>query len=943
MLEAGTILQKRYLIISKIGQGGMGTVYQAKDERLGVKVALKETVVSGEALEKAFEREAKLLAKLRHPVLPVVSDYFFENASQYLVMQYIEGKDLGQLLAERGAFSLVEVLTWAGRLLDALDYLHTQQPPIIHRDIKPNNLKLTDRGEIILLDFGLAKGSATVLPNTTNNSSSSVYGYTPHYAPIEQIEGTGTDARSDVYALAATLYHLLTGVKPPDAMPRVLSLINGQGDPLRPAHKINPKVPTPISDALTVALSQKRDERPADAAAMRSILEEAIKISNDPSLLNLLNPTVRLSNGQTSEQSPLNTTKLESSSELPTLVKTEKVIGADFEGEIKRSGVGTNAQIKAQETQLATQANSTVTREIPEEKTSKLPFVLAIASVFVIAFGLIVGLFFWNPKPINIKVVAVDAFNASKNKNQPTLLSAKEILSKGLDEPRYFEFMADAGEIKFILNNVSNGAAVSIEVFDKDYKALRYKDNSTNLYVNSVSYTNEQVEGAILNPTKQKIILKLSNTYPDNIRAYRLRLIGSINLLPASRKENANALAALESEFKDRDEPTPLATNEILRSGSEKQLYYVFGADAGEIKLTLDVISNGANVEVKVFDSNSKPLLYEDGTASFSLSSTYYKHEKNSVTVRNPAKQNLLLRISNVYPENLKAYRLNLKGPIKISKDTKKDTVFASLLEEFKDRDTPNILVNNELINRGNKKDLYYTFRLQPGTLTLALDLIGNGGSLSVEFFDDKDKLIRFEDNNTSVSIASANHHEKRTITLTNDRNQSVLMRVSQVYPENIKVYRIRLEGELQIIKPDPNINKPFESLAKLFNDRDNPKPLEINEIVGSGSEKDLYYLFFANEGELKIAVDITAAGGTLNIELFDEEHRPIFFKDKKQIFSLTSTENKLLQQHILAQINEAKNIIIRVSTTYPESIKDYKIHLSGNVDLPTKDALNVE
>src|SRR4029434_4340476 len=159
MLAPETVLQNRYRIIRLLGQGGMGAVYEAIDQRLDTTVALKETLFSDERLRKQFEREARLLARLHHPALPRVSAHFSEGHVQCLVMQYIPGDDLSEMMArKRGPFPANQVLTWADQLLDALDYLHTQDPQIVHRDIKPQNLKLTSRGQIILLDFGLAKG-----------------------------------------------------------------------------------------------------------------------------------------------------------------------------------------------------------------------------------------------------------------------------------------------------------------------------------------------------------------------------------------------------------------------------------------------------------------------------------------------------------------------------------------------------------------------------------------------------------------------------------------------------------------------------------------------------------------------------------------------------------------------------------------------------------------
>lgn len=280
MLAPDTVLQNRYRIIRLLGQGGMGAVYEALDERLDTTVALKETMFTDERLRKQFEREARLLARMHHPALPRVSDHFAEGDGQFLVMQYIPGDDLSQMMARKqGPFPPDQVLTWGDQLLDALDYLHTQEPQIIHRDIKPQNLKLTERGQIILLDFGLAKGQAGGVSVVT--TSASIYGYTPNYAPLEQIQGLGTDARSDIYALSATLYHLATFVKPPDALTRAAALVNGQPDPMVPAADLTGGIGVEVSNVLTRGMSQSRDQRYPTAAAMRA----ALKGSNEAATL----------------------------------------------------------------------------------------------------------------------------------------------------------------------------------------------------------------------------------------------------------------------------------------------------------------------------------------------------------------------------------------------------------------------------------------------------------------------------------------------------------------------------------------------------------------------------------------------------------------------------------------------------------------------------------
>jgi eukaryotic-like serine/threonine-protein kinase len=274
MLTPETVLQGRYRIMRQLGQGGMGAVYEAIDQRLDTTVALKETLFAEERLRKQFEREARLLARLHHPALPRVSDHFSEADGQFLVMQFIPGDDLSEMMTrKRGPFPANQVLTWADQLLDALDYLHTQEPQIVHRDIKPQNLKLTSRGQIILLDFGLAKGQAGEISRVT--TAASIFGYTPNYAPLEQIQGLGTDARSDLYSLAATLYHLTTGVKPPDALTRAAALVNGQPDPLLKPSEVNAAVSADLDNVFAKAMAQNREQRYSSAADMRRALHEA--------------------------------------------------------------------------------------------------------------------------------------------------------------------------------------------------------------------------------------------------------------------------------------------------------------------------------------------------------------------------------------------------------------------------------------------------------------------------------------------------------------------------------------------------------------------------------------------------------------------------------------------------------------------------------------------
>jgi serine/threonine protein kinase len=273
-LAANTLLQNRYLIVHLIGKGGMGDVYLAIDQRLGSAVALKRTFFSGdEIMANAFEREARTLARLRHNVLPKVSDHFTEDDTQYLIMEHIAGDDLAKRLeVSAKAFPIDWVLFWADQLLDALNYLHSQEPPVIHRDIKPQNLKLTDENSVVLLDFGLSKNT---IGETRTATTGSVVGYTPHFAPMEQIRGTGTNPRSDIYSLSATLYQLLTNVVPPETLIRAEDLLGGKPDPIKPINEINSEISQELSNIILKGMAVSQEKRFSDAREMQKALREA--------------------------------------------------------------------------------------------------------------------------------------------------------------------------------------------------------------------------------------------------------------------------------------------------------------------------------------------------------------------------------------------------------------------------------------------------------------------------------------------------------------------------------------------------------------------------------------------------------------------------------------------------------------------------------------------
>ncbi len=293
LLAPGTVLRGRYKIIAPVGQGGMGAVYRAADLRLEGRIcALKEVRpdpdATPEALTQAveqFRREAFTLARLDHPNLPKVSDTFAENHREYLVMDFVAGEDLSQLIERKrrkGEYvSEAEALGWAEQLCDALEYLHSQDPPVLHRDIKPANIKLTPGGLIKLVDFGLVKLLATDDARTVTVLQGRG---TVAYTPLEQYGGDSghTDVRSDVYSLGATLYHLLTNQPPADAKQRFL---NPQA--LVPPRAINPLISPATERAILAAIAMHPDQRPPTIASLRELLH-----ANDlPAVLLPLLPT----------------------------------------------------------------------------------------------------------------------------------------------------------------------------------------------------------------------------------------------------------------------------------------------------------------------------------------------------------------------------------------------------------------------------------------------------------------------------------------------------------------------------------------------------------------------------------------------------------------------------------------------------------------------------
>jgi serine/threonine protein kinase len=307
MLTINQILQQgRYRIVNQLGQNGIGMGYEAFDNELNTNVLLKEihenlgkvtTPAQLEARKAIFAGKAKLLTEIKHESLLHVKGFFSEVDRHYLVTEFIDGNTLGELIEKKkSAFPLVDVLGWADNLLDALNYLHTLNPQIIHHEVKPQNARLSPNGKVKLLVFNIVKSA----DEDANESSNQTFDAAVlPYLPLEQIWGgldaasqkviltnydekserileQSLDARSDLYALGATLYHLLTARIPADALTRSIEILEGNADPLQSPKQINPSVPPEVSDVLMKALEIKRENRFSSAVIMRQVLRTAL-------------------------------------------------------------------------------------------------------------------------------------------------------------------------------------------------------------------------------------------------------------------------------------------------------------------------------------------------------------------------------------------------------------------------------------------------------------------------------------------------------------------------------------------------------------------------------------------------------------------------------------------------------------------------------------------
>ena len=269
-LEPGTLLLDRYLIVNRVGGGGMGSVYQARDKRLADRLcAVKEMIEMfadqnqrAKAVED-FKREAEVLAQLDHPSIPTVFDYFIEGGRYYLVMRWIGGGDLAeQMRVRNGQVDEPTATKWAIQISDVLHYIHSQKPPIIYRDLKPANLMLDDKnGRVMLVNFGIAR---VVRPTEKGVTAIGTMGY----APPELFAGK-VEPRSDIYSLGATMFHMMTGADPQD---NPLLIFDFSKNP-RP-RQINPTMTPEMEHILMKSVAHKPEDRHTNALELMRALED---------------------------------------------------------------------------------------------------------------------------------------------------------------------------------------------------------------------------------------------------------------------------------------------------------------------------------------------------------------------------------------------------------------------------------------------------------------------------------------------------------------------------------------------------------------------------------------------------------------------------------------------------------------------------------------------
>ncbi|MCS7191750.1 MAG: protein kinase [Armatimonadetes bacterium] len=291
LLAKGTVLNNRYIVMHVLGFGGFSAVYLAFDQRLNNRrVAVKELLQTDTNIIQQFETEAKILATLSHPALPKAYDWFkqFGSDRYYLVMEFVDGISVWDLVQQKGMLTPLTAMQIIEPVLDAVAYLHNQNPPIIHRDIKPSNILLSKDRKVYLVDFGIVK-----VAGPGQKTATGAQGVTPGFSPPEQYLAAGeTDVRSDIYALGATLYFMLTAKVPPDVTERLQKEMAGQSS-LESIRSVNSAVSPQVEQAIFIAMALKKEQRFNSVNDFRAGLKGQTILIQTPAAQSMPHPPVQ--------------------------------------------------------------------------------------------------------------------------------------------------------------------------------------------------------------------------------------------------------------------------------------------------------------------------------------------------------------------------------------------------------------------------------------------------------------------------------------------------------------------------------------------------------------------------------------------------------------------------------------------------------------------------
>lgn len=789
MLEPNITLQNRYQIIRMLAQGGMGAVYEAKDQRLGNIVALKETFFADEDLRRAFHREAGILATLRHPALPKVMDHFSEGDGQFLVMEFIKGDDLYQILKRNnGPISQREVLKWADQLLGTLEYLHSQQPPVIHRDIKPQNLKLNEKGEIVLLDFGLAKEDADV-----TMAAKSVFGYSLNYAPLEQIQSKGTDPRSDIYSVAATLYHLLTGTAPADAVNRATAVIEGRPDTLRPAAEVNPAVSLEVSSILEQALSLDRNRRPTNAYILRGQIQRAISAVERA----ITNAATQQHQGQ-QYQAQIPQQQAQYGGPRPTTpyaTQQNPQGGGTYATMPPPQGDKIRFEIPLQSAQqgggqfppAGYDANATNAYSTAEPSKSKGGLIAGILIALLAVGG---GAYWIFLRGDNVGTNASGEIVI--NGITPTKLVENIISDKGSQTDRYWQFTAHAGQITFTLDAVGSGSTVSLEALRNGKELLQFDGDKPSLTVTSNNRLDERIIGSLIMPRDETIVLRVKTSSPTSLIGYRVLIDGATSLTTRAN-DDPNKLCEA------RDKPTTPSFNALLLgSYSRKESYYTFNAGQGELSVDTSLLGN-ASLSVEIFsEKGGEPLKFTGDLPNVTVSSDgMIEQASGKVTIDAP--QRLVMRIVNSSPKTTQAYKIKLGGAAQLKdrptgmKMSENQAGLAKLLEG---RENPTPMTSSEISGVIPGKESYFTFVGGPGSVNVTLELESSGAVSTIQFFDSQSKRLSLSNGSDTLKLTNSGRAEA---SFTVPSEERILMRVGVSAPGNVTNFTLKLDGNIKL------------------------------------------------------------------------------------------------------------------------------------------------